>query len=169
MKKLHTAVWILLILTGCTMPGGEAGGPMVWIDRPLDGTTVPLAPLILQAHAVDSDGITKIEFLISDSPIGSVSTEGARMEEASIEWTPPEPGIYELNVRATDTLGNTNARTPANVQIVVSGDMPTSASSPTTASGQCATETLVAPLLLSPADGASLTGEPLLTWSYPDF
>lgn len=88
------------------------------------------------------------------------------MEKASIEWTPPGPGVYTLNVRAMDAQGNTNARTPASVQVTVSSD--TSTSTPAPASGQCTAETLIAPLLLSPADGAAVTGEPLLTWSYPD-
>jgi hypothetical protein len=157
---------VMIILVSCTLPSGGGAGPMVWIDRPLDGTIVPLAPLILQAHAVDANGIAKIEFLVSDSLISGVSTGGARMEEASIEWTPPAPGVYTLNVRAMDTQGNTNAHTPVSVQITVSGD--TSTSTPAPASGQCAAETLAAPLLLSPVDGAAVTGEPLLTWSYPD-
>ncbi len=168
MNKIHAAVLVILILSGCTMPSGGGAGPMVWIDRPLDGKTVPLAPLIFQAHASDDDGITKIEFLVSDSLIGDVSTGGARLEEASIEWTPPAPGVYTLNVRATDTQGNSNARTPASVQITVGGGTPTPASALTPVSGQCVAETLVAPLLLSPADGAAVTGDPLLTWSYPD-
>jgi hypothetical protein len=166
MNKIHAAVLVILILSGCTMPGGGGPGPAVWIDRPLDGTIVPLAPLILQAHAVDADGITKIEFLVADSLISSVSTGGARMEEASIEWTPPEPGVYTIDVRAKNNQGKTNGDTPARVQITVSGD--TSTPTPAPASGQCTVETLVAPLLLSPADGTAVTGEPLLTWSYPD-
>jgi hypothetical protein len=172
---LFTLAVIFSLLAGCSLPT-SSGGVSVWIDRPLNGESVPLAAVIIQAHASDADGIAKIEFLISDSLIGSVSTGGARLEEASIEWMPPAPGVYTLNVRATNTQGNTNARTPASVQITVSGDIPTPAPAslttgtptPAPASGQCAAETLVAPLLLSPADGAAVTGKPLLAWSYSD-
>jgi hypothetical protein len=165
--QLVVILWLAMIsLVGCTLPSGDGAGPSVWIDRPLNGESVPLAAVIIQAHASDADGITKIEFLISDSLISSVSTEGARLEEASIEWMPPAPGVYTLNVRATDTQGNSNALTPASVQITVGSG--TSTPTPAPASGQCAAETLVAPLLLSPADGAAVTGEPLLAWSYPD-
>lgn len=161
-------LWLAVItLVGCNLPSGGGAGPMVWIDRPLDGKSVPLAPLVLQAHAADADGISQIEFLVFDSLIGSMTTGGTRLEEASIEWTPPGPGMYTLNVRAMDTRGNTNARTLASVQITVSGGTPTPAAALTT-SGQCTAETLAAPLLLSPADGTAVTGEPLLTWSYPD-
>jgi hypothetical protein len=155
-------------MVGCTLQDGGGAGPTVWIDRPLDGRSVPLAPLILQAHASDADGIAKIEFLVFDSLIGGVPTGGSRLEQASIEWTPPGPGMYTLNVRAVDTQGNTNARSLASVQIEVSGGTPTPASGLTPVSGQCAAEALVAPLLLAPADGAAVTGEPLLAWSYPD-
>ncbi len=175
MNKICAVVLVILILPGCTLPSGTGAGPMVWIDRPLDGENLPLAPLILQAHAADADGITMIEFLVSDSLIASLPTGGARLEEASLEWMPPGPGVYLLNARAIDTLGNTNARTMPSVQITISGGTPTPAAAltPTLAAltttfGQCAVGTLVAPLLLSPADGADVTGEPLLTWSYPD-
>jgi len=152
MNKIYVTALMILILSGCTLPGGAGAGPSVWIDRPLDGTIVPLARLIFQAHAVDEDGITKIEFLVADSLIGGVSTGGARMEEASIEWMPPAPGVYTLNVRATDTQGNTNARTPASVQITVSGDT----SSVTPAPAGLATETPTP----APADLATETPTP---------
>lgn len=155
-------------LTGCTLPSGGGAGPTVWIDRPLDGETVPLAPLIIQAHAADADGVATIEFLGLDGIINSVATGGARLGEASTMWTPPGPGMYTLNVRAMDTQGNSNARILASVQITVSGGTPTPASGLTPVSGQCAAEALVAPLLLSPADGTTVTDVPLLAWSYPD-
>jgi hypothetical protein len=127
-----------------------------------------MAPLILQAHAVDADGVSTIEFLVFDDLITGVPTGGTRLEDASIEWTPPGPGLYTLNVRATDTQGNSNARTLASVTITVGGGTSTPASALTPVSGQCAADALVAPLLQSPADGAVVAGEPLLAWSYPD-
>lgn len=157
---------IILPLMACNIPY-QAQGTMAWIDQPLDSAQLPLAPIKIQAHAADSDGIARMEFLVSDILIASVTTGGMRLEEAGIEWIPPEAGNYTINVRAIDTQGNTNARTPASVQITVGGGAPTPAVLPP-ASGQCPAETLVAPLLLSPADGATVTGEPLLSWSYPD-
>jgi len=160
--------FVVIALVGCTLPSGGGAGPTVWIDRPLDGKSVPLAPLILQAHASDADGISKIEFLVFDSLIGGVPTGGTRLEEASIEWTPPAPGTYTLNVRAIDAQGNTNARSLASVQVTVTGGTPTLASGLTPLPGQCAAEALVAPQLVSPADGAAVAQAPLLAWSYPD-
>jgi len=41
-------LWLVMItLAGCNLPSGGSAGPMVWIDRPLDGKTVPLEPLIV--------------------------------------------------------------------------------------------------------------------------
>jgi hypothetical protein len=168
MNNVYAAVLLILILSGCSLPSSGGAGPMAWIDRPLDGASLPFAPLILQAHAADADGVTMIEFLVFDNLIGSLPTGGARLEEASLEWMPPGPGLYRLSARAIDSLGNTNARTMPSVQITISGGTPTPTAASLPVSGQCAAGSLIAPLLLSPADGAAVTGEPLLTWSYPD-
>lgn len=115
---------MLALLLGCTLPSGGGAGPLVWIDQPLDGARVPIAPLILQAHAADADGIANIEFLVFDELIASVTSGGTRLEEASVEWLPPYAGTYTINVRALDSQGNTNVRTPASVHITVGDDIP---------------------------------------------
>lgn len=183
MRRTISAVLMVLILAGCTFSGNTGASPMVWIDRPLDGESFPPAPLILQAHAADVDGISMIEFLVSDSLLSSLPTGGARLEEASLEWLPPGPGVYKINVRAIDTLGNTNARSPASIQITIIENTQTftatpiplpvltetpTPTTPSPDSVQCLPDNLVAPLLSSPVDGESVTGDPLLTWSYPD-
>lgn len=183
MKSMISAVLMILILAGCTFSGNTGAGPMVWIDRPLNGESYPLASLILQAHAADVDGITTIEFLVSDGLLSSLPTGGARLEEANLEWQPPGPGVYKIDVRAIDSLGNTNARSPASIKITIIDStqsltatqipLPVLSDTPTPAipspdSDLCLPDNLVAPLLSSPAEGESVTGDPLFTWSYPD-
>ena len=131
---LTIALFIISSLSACNLPFQATQGLMTWIDQPLNGAQLPLAPLIIQAHAADTDGIASIEFLVAGELIASVSRGGARLEEAAVEWTPPKPGVYIIHVRAIDTQGNTNARTPASVQItagfVVSSLIPSRIASP---------------------------------------
>ncbi len=159
-------VLVTLSLAACNMPS-QTQGPTTWIDRPLDGDHVPLASLAIQAHASDANGVATIEFYISESLLAAVPAGGGRLGEASIEWMPPGPGIYTIGAGAVDSQGNSGPTT--GVQIVVgASDLTTETPTPAPASPQCAVGALVAPVLLSPADGAMVGPEPLLAWSYPD-
>jgi hypothetical protein len=95
----------------------QAAGPRAWIDRPLDGQTLPLGPVTLQAHAADADGLRAIEFRLDGEPIGEVAVDAVRFGEASLEWQPPAPGTYLLEVVALDTGGRRGAA--ARVTLVV--------------------------------------------------
>ncbi len=116
-----TIVFFIIGISGCNMPL-PSHEPMTWIDQPLDGAKLPLSPIMIQAHAADSDGVESIEFLIFEDLIASVSTGGTRLENASIEWKPQKSGEYTISVRAIDTIGNTNTRSMANVTITVGTD-----------------------------------------------
>jgi hypothetical protein len=95
---------ILFILSGCST---AIGGPQSWIDQPVyDPMQVPLEPLILQAHASDEDGVRNIVFWVGERQIASVDTGGNRLGNAIIEWTPPGPGSFSIQVFATDMAGN---------------------------------------------------------------
>jgi uncharacterized protein YraI len=107
---------ILLTLAACGTP---SGGPQVWFDRPLDNTTVPQAPLTIQAHASDEDGVAQIEFFANDAPLFAVETEGSRLGEAIVQWTPPGPGIYLISAWAIDGSGNRGSL--ATTRVIVSG------------------------------------------------
>jgi len=152
---------VTLSLAACNLPG-SGQGPTTWIDQPLDGAHFPLAPLTIMAHASDANGVATIEFYISESLLAAVPAGGGRLGNASIEWMPPGPGIYIIAAGAVDSQGNTGPRAVS--QITVGTETPT----PVPASPQCALGALVAPVLLSPANGSTVGPEPLLAWSYPD-
>jgi hypothetical protein len=162
-----TLFLICTLLAGCnfSQPGA---GPLIWIDRPLAGDDVSISqPVILQAHASDSDGIARFEFFVSDKLLGTVSADGGRMAEASMQWQPPGPGLYRLGVRAFDRPGNPGAL--ASVEINIGGTIAALATStPPALVATCAAGELAAPALLSPADGARVEGPPVLAWAYPD-
>jgi hypothetical protein len=161
-------LWLTVItLVGCNLPSGGGAGPTVWIDRPLDGESFSLAPLTIQAHASDADGVATIEFYISEGLLAAAPAGGGRLGEASIEWMPPGEGIYTISAGAVDSQGNSGPTT--SVQIVVgAADLTTETPTPAPASPQCALGALVAPVLLSPANGSTIAPDPLFAWSYPD-
>jgi hypothetical protein len=74
----------------------------------LDGDRVPLAPLIIQAHASDSDGVADLEFFVFDDLLATIPSNG-RLGDASVEWVPSKPGIYLIGARAIDSQGNPGA------------------------------------------------------------
>lgn len=100
---LWFGLFLVLSLSACA---AQSTGPSVWIDQPLDGSTFPLQPLPLTAHASDSDGVASFEIYLADELLQTVSAGGGRLGEVSWEWLPPEPGDYTLRVEAIDSQGN---------------------------------------------------------------
>ncbi len=110
------SLFILLALTTCRV---TAQGPTAWIDRPLDGDQVRLEPLTIQAHASDSDGVTRFEFFVGDTPLGTVPASGSRFAEAEAGWVPSASGTYLVRVRAADSGGSVG--TEATARVIVGG------------------------------------------------
>jgi hypothetical protein len=75
---------VTLSLAACNLPS-QTQGPTTLIDQPLDSVHVPLAPLTIQAHASDADGVATIEFYISESLLAAVPAGGGSLGNASIE------------------------------------------------------------------------------------
>jgi len=94
---------MVLVLAACAAQGQ---GPMTWLDRPLDGATLPLEPITVQAHASDADGVASIEFFVDETSLTTASAGGGRLADATVEWNPTEPGTYTVRARATDSQGN---------------------------------------------------------------
>lgn len=108
-----------LLLGSC----GESttGGPQTWIDKPLDNTTAPLAPMSIMVHASDSEGVASLEFSVDGQPYKVVSVNGARMETRTINWNPAGPGTYRIEARAVDTNGNIGST--ATSLVIILGDV----------------------------------------------
>jgi hypothetical protein len=93
----------ILLFSACSP---AAGGPQAWLDHPLDGSTIPLAPLSIMAHASDGNGVSQFILEVNGSSIANVGVNGSRLGEAIIEWTPPGPGIYNISVQAVNSIGD---------------------------------------------------------------
>jgi len=105
---------ICLFLNSCAP---SSAGPNTWIDQPLNGSQLPFAPVIIQAHASDADGISQFEFFIGEHKFTDVTAGGKNFEEAIVEWQPLEPGEYTLVVRTIDKAGNSGPDAKSQVSI----------------------------------------------------
>src|SRR5689334_5641771 len=109
-------------------------GPAAWIDAPLDGSTIPLAPYNVVTHGSDPGGMSTFELKInghvmSTDPVGgdqAVKTI-AHMSQA---WLPPAPGTYLLEIRAANVNGEYGPSAFSNVTV---GDVPAEISATPTA------------------------------------
>jgi hypothetical protein len=62
MKRGHALLFSLFWLAWiASCSPATLGSPFVWIDAPLDGSTLPLAPYPVVAHANSPDGIARFQ------------------------------------------------------------------------------------------------------------
>ena len=109
---------ILIVLWGCA---GASQGPQAWIDYPLNNASLPLAPLSILAHASHTEGVASIEFFVNGDEINSVGVGGSKLEDATVEWNPPQPGRYRLEVRGVDGAGDAGSHAAA---VITVGESP---------------------------------------------
>jgi len=108
------ALAMSVLLAACGSPGQ---GPMTWLDQPLDGSRLPLAPVTILAHASDPDGVASFEFFIDQDSLATAPAGGGRLGEATVGWTPAEPGTYTIRARAVDSAGNTGSEATSVVTV----------------------------------------------------
>ncbi len=110
--------WIILLsgivifaLVGCDTDSNSAdasGGLQAWLDQPPTGSSIPLAPFMLKAHARDvgGPGVSQINFLGNTVPIATIGTDPTLpLTYAETEWNPAAPGEYEIQVQAVNAAG----------------------------------------------------------------
>jgi len=67
------AISLLIFNGGCGPQASSAGGPQAWIDAPLEGMQLPLAPYEIVAHADDPSGIAQFEFNVNGNVIANTA------------------------------------------------------------------------------------------------
>ena len=90
-----------LLAAGAT--GQEAPGPATsWIDAPLPGTTVPLAPVEIVGHAAHVAGVGDVALFVDDVQVDLHAAGDVRSTLTTVRfrWMPPGPGYYRLEIRA---------------------------------------------------------------------
>ncbi len=167
MKKIMVLP-IVLLLAGCNLNLQYRSTPQAWVDAPLDGMVLPLAPYDIVAHAADPNGISRIEFAVNGAPLGSVAGSGA-LFNAHQGWTPVAPGNYVIQARGMNTAGVWSEY--AEVKVVVQGEatsspeLPEQGTSPGTTSIPLPAFTATIPIpTASPSPTMTLTpSHPTLT------
>lgn len=116
---------LLLSACGSIVPATEApqvGSVRTWIDAPLDGSTIPLAPYEVVMHAYDASGVSELELSANGGLLAALPNPDAEMHLATLRyvWSPPAPGNYTLSARAKS--GNGLAGSEARALVTVLGE-----------------------------------------------
>jgi len=100
---------LLLILPACNLPGKTAltGVAQSWIDAPLDGMVLPLAPYTIVFHATDPLGVTRMEVSINGQVLATLPNLDLAQGLVHLEqfWQPDKPGRFVIRVRAQNPTG----------------------------------------------------------------
>jgi len=142
--------FLLAAISGCNVPAARTVqtsanpnfGTTAWLDAPLDGDILPLAPYKLVWHASDDIGISESELSINNVVVQNFpSPEGAgKLVTFVYDWNPPQDGEYVLTVRGKNTSGGWSAPSTAKVFVGEFTPTPTLTLTPT----ETATPTLTA-------------------------
>jgi uncharacterized protein YraI len=130
---------IIVLLGGFSSSCATAGaGPQAWIDKPLDNTTAPVAPLSIIAHASHGGGVARMEFTIDGTTQWTIDTGGGSLVWQQVEWNPPGPGTYLVGARGVGADGAAGALATSLVTIsdeaalpIPLPDVPKAAATPT--------------------------------------
>ena len=114
---MKTAIRILtllllasLFLAACNLPANGdpfAVGPTAWIDAPLNGVHLPLAPVTLVGHGYDNASVSQFEWSVNGSVVNTLSPSDAngKLFNNQTSWTPNAPGNYTVSLRVNGSGG----------------------------------------------------------------
>ncbi len=115
MKSINMSACTLsatILLAACNLPGSQTstqtGLTQSWIDAPLNGSVLPLAPVVVVSHSSDLGGINQIELSVDGALINTIASPDASKTIVNVSqtWNPLGPGEYTLQVRAQNTAGS---------------------------------------------------------------
>jgi len=136
-----------------------------WIDGPLPGTVLPVAPVEIVAHSYDDAGVATVVLSVDGTPVAEIVPDGAgdRFVTIRTRWNPPGPGTYLLQVQERAADQTPGAAATAVVQI--GGASETTSTSTTTSTTAAATTTTTMPPTTSTTVAATTTTAPPTTTS----
>jgi hypothetical protein len=134
MMKIKAFVLVTLVLMLCSAcslqtiqksPFGS--GNQAWIDAPLPGSHLPLAPVEIVAHATNPGGVASFQINLNGQPLGTANPDPASIDQSLVymryNWQPAAPGTYIIEVQAMDNSGLPGA--PVQVTVTVGEPTPT--------------------------------------------
>ncbi len=141
---MNSKLWLILVLfciaiAACNKPDPVRPTPspnQTWIDAPLHGSTLPIAPYSIVFHAASPSGIDTFEVQIDGvvldtvAPMstGSGGSNYGTLFHSESTWTPAAPGTYLISVRSKSSSGPFSS--PALAQVTVVSDLELQASTP---------------------------------------
>lgn len=122
-------VFLCIGLTSCDKPIPVRPTPspnQTWIDAPLHGSTLPIAPYSIVFHAASPSGIDTFEVQIDGvvldtvAPMstGSGGSNYGTLFHSESTWTPAAPGTYLISVRSKSSSGPFSSPALAQVTVV---------------------------------------------------
>ena len=137
-QRLILALFCIAI-AACNKPNPVRPTPspnQTWIDAPLHGSTLPIAPYSIVFHAASPSGIDTFEVQIDGvvldtvAPMstGSGGSNYGTLFHSESTWTPAAPGTYLISVRSKSSSGPFSS--PALAQVTVVSDLELQASTP---------------------------------------
>ena len=123
-QRLLVGMALSLIMAAPACRGLEADSNLspslkAWVDAPLDGAVLPLAPCRVVIHGTDPGGISALEVRVNDELLSTLQNPEPDRLLVSMEhtWAPAGPGSYLIQARVQNTDGVWSA--PATVTVNV--------------------------------------------------
>jgi hypothetical protein len=87
--------------------GGQNTPPQAAIDSPINGASLPNAPVEINYHAIAQEGISTVELTVDGKTLSQVSPADTKQPVATFKftWTPLSSGDHVIRVRAQSTKG----------------------------------------------------------------
>lgn len=101
-----------------------AGKPKVWIDQPLPGDVLPLAPAAVTIHAASDVGTASVGFLVDGLPVAELAAPTGDLVTVAWLWQPPGLGTHLLTVVAHGMDGVPSDAVSVGVTFVDASDLP---------------------------------------------
>jgi hypothetical protein len=141
-KRIGLFLCLTLALSACHLPKAISGISHAWIDAPLDGMSLPLAPYTIVFHSSDPQGITQMEVSVNGQVLATLQnpTPGQLLVHLEQVWEPQKPGRYVIGVRARNINGIWTDQDNVTVTIEESTITPTPTQTPTITSTQTPTQ-----------------------------
>lgn len=123
-KRFLTLALAFALVTACGPQNAPAVGPQAWVDAPLHGSTIPLAPYQIIAHGASPSGVSQFELMITGQAAEMIPAPADQAGQTLVYinhmWTPPAPGTYLIQVRAAGADGTYGQM--AEAQVMVEGE-----------------------------------------------
>jgi hypothetical protein len=108
--KIHLIAILLIMgvsISACTpedIPESNIVSSQSWIDKPLDGSVLPLGLIEIVSHSANENGITEVETSINGEVIAIHSNPNVSQTLVTVyqDWNPLAPGKYTIMTRAKD-------------------------------------------------------------------